>query len=475
MLPLQEITLRRLVVILWNGYDILASIGKHHIKSMLYCEFKSEWCETVESKVITKISKLALPDLLTEQMIQIAKPIGLQIRRWKWFHEKYLSDSREEFDVPVLTKLCWTSEGKVDYQRTAEEIIRCKIVDIVKLYKLACLYCLEDYIPVFWKEIPEEIKKTFQNEENTSDIETPHLQFCWPYILKGEVSKLDYLARKTYGNPSSFHQRAFEYSARKGNKTAAVYFFLKLTFEEREASLIRTTHYVVAERNFGIYRYPDDFPKENISDVLYYLLSLMTPEQHMEIFKVHRTRVLRCFLGWPWQDLFLEISDLMWDFLPASDYSGLLLKMFLNFKYSEPYLPKLFQEFFMRSPVGFKKHFAIKERLCRSFFPYFFDFKDSETIKVIFRSLDAADRMSLVSSESLLELFCRFISRGRWHMVEVCLRGAALSEENKDRLKETFGMYLAGIDRGHIKWRKRKWRRFFQFLDEADENALGGD
>ncbi|GBN64022.1 hypothetical protein AVEN_80174-1 [Araneus ventricosus] len=467
-LSLQEMALRRVAVVLWSDSDILASIGKFRFR---YDKYQKEWQETIEGKVADKVSKLQLPESLKKQMMQILKPIGLQILRWKMFHEAYVSNSSANYDVPILAKLCWTTSGAVDYQKTAEKLIRSDVVDIVKRYILACLYCMEDCIPEFWKELPEEHKTYFYVEDSTP-IEEPHLEFCWPYILEGKESKLDDMPGRR-GGPTRFHRYAFEYSAHKGNKAAAEYFFQKLTHEEREATLIRTAQAVVSSRNMDLYRLTSyhDFPKEKVSDVLCYLLSLMTQEEQIRIFNEQPCEVLKCFLDWPLQDFFLDIADFIWTFLPERDYSSLLWNMTRSIQNTSYYFPNLFQNFFLRSPINFRKHFVDRECQFGSFFPEFFNIEDTETIKVIFRNVDTADRVRLVSSEHVFKLFYNFILRGRWRIVEVCLLEATLSKEDKERLKKDFMEFLKEMDRGQIKWRKRKWRRFFEFLDGKDARA----
>ncbi|CAL1286292.1 unnamed protein product [Larinioides sclopetarius] len=462
---LRQIALRRVGIVLWNEHDILSSIGKFRFHPGKY---HKEWRETIEKNVVYKASKLQLPESLKKQMAQILKPIGLQILRWKIFHEAYVSNSSENYDVPVLSKLCWTSAGAVDYKKTAENLIRSDVLDSFKRYVLACLYCLEDSIAQLWKDFPEYDKTYFYIKDSTP-IEKPHLEFCWPYVLEGEESKLDAMPGRD-GGPARFYQYAFEYSACKGNKTATEFFFQKLTPEEKESVLVETAKAVLISRDIEMYRLNtyEDFPKEKVSDVFCYLLSLMSLEEQIRIFREEPCKVLKCLLDWPWHDFFLDIADFIWTFLPENDYGSLLWKMTMSIRNSGYYFPNLFQNFFLSSPINFRKHFVDRECQFNSFFPNFFHSEDTETIKVIFRNVDAADRLRLVSSDHIFKLFYDFILGGRWRIVEVCLLEAKLSKEHKERLMENFTEFLKGMDRGQIKWRKRKWRRFFDFLDEND-------
>ncbi|GBN01425.1 hypothetical protein AVEN_3176-1 [Araneus ventricosus] len=367
-------------------------------------------------------------------------------------------------------KLRWTSTGTVDYRKTAEALVRSDVVDIVKRYKLACLYCLEDYIPEFWKELPEENKGTFYHEKATSLIAELPLHFCWPYILKGEEYKLDFMPRSSFGrtwirrleDPSRtrFHQYAFQHSSFIGNKTAAEYFFQKLTHEQRDASLVQTAVDVVRYRT-RYFRIAFQLTKGKFSDVLSYLLSQMTPEEQIQIFKELPCEILRCFMEWPCQNLFFDLADVIWTFLPESNYKDLLSEIYWIIEDSGYYHPNLLQNLFLRSPIDFGKHFVDEECRIGYFFEEFFDNQDTETIKVIFRTVDAADRVKLVFDPYVLKLFYKYISKDRWHMVEVCLREATLSKDDKDRFKE----YFMGLQSSS------KWRRFCECLDETDASS----
>ncbi|GBM04971.1 hypothetical protein AVEN_60181-1 [Araneus ventricosus] len=300
-LSLKDMTIRRSAALLFQESNTLASISNCRTRCLFFddCKCPLIWRESVY-EMLVKISKLGLPESLTKQLIDTVRPMGRHLGRWKVFHEEYLQDSHDEeiyFDVPILGKLCWTAAGAVDYRKTAEELIRSDVIDTVKKFKLACLYCLEDYIPLFWQELPTENKKYFCSKRGSRlQSGALDLQFWWTYIVKGEESKLEYLTRSHRRDQVTFHQYAFQCSAEKGNKTAAEYFFQKLTHEQKNASLINTARALVAFRNAIPGVYPENFPKEKFSDVLRYLLSLMTPDQQMQIFQEEPSNVLALFL-----------------------------------------------------------------------------------------------------------------------------------------------------------------------------------
>ncbi|CAL1285199.1 unnamed protein product [Larinioides sclopetarius] len=481
-LSLQELALRKVAIVLWKGSHSLVSIRNFHFKSICYCDYQKYWCENVECKVSDKISKLQLPETSTKQLRQILKPIGLEILRWKKYHEDYLNDSSEVFeyfDVPILEKLCFTAVGTVDYRKTAEELVRCNVIDILKRYKLACLYCLDHYISEFWNELPQEKRIYFysEDEDDRLHIKIPLLQFCWPYIIKGEEYKLVGMPESSSREPNVFYQHIFTYSSFAGNKTAVKYFFQKLSLEKREACIVNAVRHALGTGVGELNNYPWRFPKENVSEVVCYLLSLMTPEQQTLIFSLRPADVLGCFLDWPWQDAFLDTAEAMWTWMQCDDlerrarnYNNLLNKMERKIQNFDYCLPNLYQKFFLRSSSDFRKYFVDRECYYGTFFNELFNIQDTETINLILKIVDPEDRMRLALSKYTFERFYHFISIDQGHVVEMCIRETGLSKEDKKRMKEAFMQSLKRRDNEQIELGTPKWIRFFEFLDETNPN-----
>ncbi|CAL1298803.1 unnamed protein product [Larinioides sclopetarius] len=465
MLSLKDIALRKVSVLLWNAPDVLSSVSEFLIFKSFEEEVKKNWEESVEDKIKDKISKLVLPELLTQQMMQTVKPLSLQIRKWIDLQEHHLRYEARKIDLPNSAELCWTAAGVIDCRETAKALVRCDVLDVEERYTLACVNCLEDYIPLLWEKLPEERKGYFYKRGVSKKCYPPALYFCWPHILKGERHNLDYLWTNPCGNLTSFNQWAFEHSAKEFNKVAVEYFFQKLTPKEREASVMRTVEDVLKERSSLSFAYHAGY------EIFCYLLSLISPEQQMEIVKKHPSGVLLKFLDCPWPDLFLENVGLFWTFLPPSCYGELSELMARRFEKSHHYFPKLFQEFFIHSPDDFKNDFVDLDSVFGNpayrFLSIFFVCEDAESVEVIFRNVDAADRVKIVLYRRVLELFFESILKDKGHVVEVCLR--ELSKEDRKRLKEVFTEFLGRKVSG--KCIDRKFKRFFEFFDEIDGSS----
>ncbi|GBM82455.1 hypothetical protein AVEN_48619-1 [Araneus ventricosus] len=462
-LTLEEMALRKLVVHFWSQTDILALIEEFPFTTTFGKE--TLWQETVEDKVKDKISKLDFPESLKRRMNLIVKPIGLQIPEWVSFMEQFLCDSRENLDIQLLKQLCWTSAGALDYEKTAEKLVSLKTLNVVERFKTACGHCLVDSLPVVWKELPEEHKSRFSkgllNDRFIWLENETLLRFYWSYVLNGEEYEL--LERHI-----DIYREAFASSARRGNKAAADYFLKKLNNEERNSSLFLVFHEEIEREAF----YPWASPRERTTDVSCYLLSQMTPEQQMQVLRDFPGHVFRIFLDWRWQDLFLEKTDFIWNFLPEkSTYNDLLHHIRRKMIISEYFSPELFQEFFRRSPSAFRKYFVNQECLGEALFSKFLNNEDKETVRVILRNIDVEDRVRLVSCLRIFECFESLLGRKGQDVVELCVREACPSKEDRERLKEVYMGFLIG-DEKHVFLRgKKNWQRFFQSLDIADASG----
>ncbi|GBO28984.1 hypothetical protein AVEN_64205-1 [Araneus ventricosus] len=137
-----------------------------------------------------------------------------------------------------------------------------------------------------------------------------------------------------------------------------------------------------------------------------FIVKILHPQQaeQMQVLRDLPGHLFRIFLHWPWQDLFLEKTDLIWNFLPAvSTYDDLLHHIRLKIRFSNYYFPELFQEFFRRSPSDFRKHFANQDCLGKTLFSEFLNNEDKESVKVILRNIDVEDRVRLVSCLGVFE------------------------------------------------------------------------
>ncbi|XP_067130146.1 uncharacterized protein [Centruroides vittatus] len=376
---LKHIALVKIATTLWNQDDIRALMAKFYFP-LLDSEIREKWQE-IEDKVIERVSQLSQPEPLKKEILGFIKPIGLQILKWIEYHRNFLTGS---YVKKNLSRLFWTRQGTVDKKKTAEALIKNESIDITSCYRLACIYCLEGDVRELWDSMPERKKTAFYNDGHPSFSQEHVLVMFWTYDIKGEVARLNDLIKKIKGNEMSPYQFAFEYAAIGGNKAATEYFLQKLTPREREESLVRYAGYVAHRRNSA--RKRSDFPKEFYADVLCFLLSQMDEEQQTEVFESYPYKVLKCFLDWPWQSLFMEIASRMWDFLPEDDYDCLLRAIIYKVidGYKDCNYQNLFGEFWQQSPNAHKRY-VIDECDSGSLLSKLFKIKDKKNLSLVLK------------------------------------------------------------------------------------------
>ncbi|GBN69817.1 hypothetical protein AVEN_155805-1 [Araneus ventricosus] len=164
-LPLKQMALRKVTIGLWSGADIINLIKQFRYQTPIDDFQTKEWHSLVEKKVKEKVSLLVLPQAIRKELMHAIKPIGPKMLKWKMHHQSLFPDVGD-----VLDQLCWTSVGTVDYCETATALIKQEQINIISRYQLACLYCLDDDIPLIWGNLSKDAKKCFYDEESPLQV-----------------------------------------------------------------------------------------------------------------------------------------------------------------------------------------------------------------------------------------------------------------------------------------------------------------
>ncbi|XP_055925209.1 uncharacterized protein LOC129957091 [Argiope bruennichi] len=464
-LTLEEMALRRYFINLWCEMDVLSSIENLKYEYLTKGTLPSDFGTTLNEMVKEKISNLVLPESLKKRMMVLIIPVGLDIVRWKVFHENSVNWSCDGLGLDILKQLCWTPAGTVDYPKTAEKLLSLEALRVQTRYKLAALYCLVDYIPSLWEQLPKSCKTHYLSDSPFVPSRVK-LDVAWAYLLTEQESTLDSIvANLSPGD--SFLQLACKYSALGGNKGGAEYFFKRLTNAERNSFLVPLVNEIILDRNRELRRRAGDFPIEKLSEVVCFLLSQVSLEQQIQVLKKQPYEFFRCFLDWPLQDLCLEMAYLFQYFLSNHHYFLFIDSIAKDMDNSNHYFPNFLQELFQNSPSIFKNIFVAFERFHICFFYKFFNAEDMQTIKIIFKHLGVDRVFTLVSQRKFFVLLETIIMFKKQHMVKMCLEEVLQSEHQKSRVKEKYMKFLSEF-RTDVCVRKRRWRQIFRDIATAD-------
>lgn len=314
-------------------------------------------------------------------------------------------------------------------------LVKKQNVDISMRYKLACIYCLEDDIPELWDRLHVKLRESLSFEDCLDKSSQREIVIFW----------INGIREERWSNPFFSYKSVFESYAKTGNKAATEFFLQKLTPTEREATLVKTAKYVTDP------------------DVFFYLLTEMDERQQREIFRSDPYRVLECFLEWPVQSFFIEMADLLWDFLPKWDYC-VLLKIIIDkitYSYKDWDYEKLFGKFWEKSPDVFK-NYIINEFQNGFLLSLLLKIKDTENLKLILQDATLEEKEKLIYCDRVQYICQDLIYDDEWELLEFFIRECLPAEEEMVRFKEKFeGCIMSRVLKDHLERNKHKWNQLF--------------
>lgn len=281
----------RIAILLWNGIQSIPSYS--------FNQFMEQW-QAIEDSIKRNVCFLHLPKLLEGELKCFVKPIGFQILKWLFYHKDIVLVS-----IMFINKFYWTDRGTIDRKKTAEWLVANQDIQVANRYKLACIYCLENEIPVLWSKISINERRRFITSFACAD----KLTAFWTYKEEGKMEALNLMIRTEMGhNSRSVNHALLLMVARSGNVVASEYFLNKLTTEERKSSMVNIAAYLASKRYYepGV----ADVEKSHYTDVLCFLLSRMRVEEQAAVFAIDPIAVFYSLTDWPFQDVLLQVMML---------------------------------------------------------------------------------------------------------------------------------------------------------------------
>lgn len=468
---LEHIALVKIAASLWNQPNIRALVTEFWnlplppLNNTMFSPFtmiterERKW-PRIQDKVIEKMAHLMIPTCLKEKLICYIQPIGMQILKWMRYHLKFCC-----FNLALPANFCWTSQGTIDKKRTAEVLIRDENIDVVTRYKLACLYCLEDNIPVLWNTMSEsekEFRHSMYDVMPRNDIK----KFCvmkfvsfWTNSITSEDRQLDEL---------STCRNLFSFAVERGNKSATEYFLQK--FDLNEDFILNTVVNFAKKHDYG-YR-TLEYDREYYNEVLLFLASQMNEEQQLKLFQQYPQQIMYCLLEWPFQSFFAETVKFLWNFIPKSEYFSILFKIIEKdfFGYKDYNYRKAFRDVWQQIHDADNSFFLINENQIPNLLDILLRMKDMEIIELIFKNATPAVKNKFILSDKGY-YYCRnMINREEWDLVKFFVQLFITSKDEMIKFKKEFeGRIQARIalhQRNKNAEAKGYWTKFSQILDE---------
>lgn len=147
---------------------------------------KTLWNKVVEKKAAVILENLGIGKRLQEKVMGLVFSVGMRMLYWAEYHEATIG-LPSEYSVRFLNNSFFTQQGIIYNKKAVEELMKDETLNVNQKYKLTCLYCFADRIPVLYRQMT---KKEFYDAERPQKSKQPELVKFWSYFFMGEIDKL---------------------------------------------------------------------------------------------------------------------------------------------------------------------------------------------------------------------------------------------------------------------------------------------
>ncbi|KAF8791504.1 uncharacterized protein LOC129960631 [Argiope bruennichi] len=451
-LSLKELTRRNAAILLWQQNIHL--LPKFHLGKE-YLELTTKDWNRLINKVKNKIPELQLVRSEAKEVELFIKPICFEIVKWVSYNDFNFFQNCADF-VYCLDVLSWSSEGTINYKKTAENLVRLKPFDRRFLYEYACEFCLEDEVEITWKNLSDE-EKAMYSEKMQSRTPQGQILHHWTKHFDYEMETHDMIFSACYD------------AATKGNLVATQYFFPKLENDQRKLT-VQVLPGLADGYSFSLPIEPVYCSLGHNRDILDYLLTRLTFEEFMEFFETHYQDILSCYTDWNRQNKFFKILEKVRSSLPPEFYADLLSSIVGNMDTPVYNYQSFFREFFLKSPLA-DGTLDLKTQCPQTF--YFSDLflaGDIENIVFVLRNLSSATKEQLFTSDSGLYICLALIFKDEWALLQLFITECKLSIDVRSEIPEKFQLYITEKNyHKQIIILDTKLERFFNMLLPTEE------
>ncbi|KAL7635123.1 UNVERIFIED_CONTAM: hypothetical protein RMT77_014109 [Armadillidium vulgare] len=255
--------------------------------------------------------------------------IGFEMWKWANYVLKYF-DLSFKFSESFIHSSLFTSNGLIDEDKAARELLKVQSFSIFLKYNIACQYFLEDIIPGLWKELQKE--RDFKKWLEEHDPESPMVMWS-DYLnkIKSTTSVRNQRIITLY-----FKKRVFLYGLKEKNFTAIKYSCGPKGGSRKTEIDIKILRKIVyaphcqyvrqALEHFRFYPLqipfllcPDFLTERNI---IMFFLNLLNKREIKEFFQQFRDSFyFVCWLLlWPFQNQFMDFAHIIFENFGVKEY-----------------------------------------------------------------------------------------------------------------------------------------------------------
>lgn len=279
-----------------------------------------EW----EPFIRAKVSNFTLPEMLLEKVIGLMKPLSQQHHFWKCDHHFIKRSFR------VINYFCWTSEGTIDWFRTAKKLVHLDDLGFMQKVLLACTYSLKDELLMLWRDASATERRNLVNpipdtiEYNFIDMNI--------YLLK---KWYDWLNSSTA--PCPFVYSIFD-----------TYLFIPFQTSFLETCTLENVMKFIEERKTWWNSNGERSPFRMALEIMLF----------QNFMHAYPYEFLLLFLKWPLQILFNEMADQVWTCLQRENFLTLIenISHKIESNWKDCDYVRILNDFWKNSPDNFKKY-----------------------------------------------------------------------------------------------------------------------
>ncbi|GFS68753.1 uncharacterized protein NPIL_668021 [Nephila pilipes] len=146
---LEQLAVTKIAIHIYNenDFNVLFQGSPERLRFLL----AEEW----EPILKRKLTSLKLPLILQKKVIHLIRPLSNEIDEWKLDHFAIIEYSSLKPPIEYV----WKGKGKIDRLKTAANYIQCENYDIVKRFRMACVYWFQEEAKQLWKKMSKTTRK----------------------------------------------------------------------------------------------------------------------------------------------------------------------------------------------------------------------------------------------------------------------------------------------------------------------------
>lgn len=320
---LKYLAMTRVAITIWEREDI-----KEKMRHFYYFVDSSGELQNLMKELMIEVQQLMLPFAIQKHLMYVVNAIGVKRFNWIKFVLK-CTDCLRVVKYPIF----WTACGRINVSKIFKLVwLKDPNMEKLDIYKMACNYCYETDIYQTWLLLSNRTKHFFDYSFNEGIVDyNEHLYIYWHKFISGELHlAMDKFCMQDplniYDIDHSIDENMLNLCLRQGYEHAAIYFWNKLSDNERKQKLLHTFSFILPNKRNELYnRFTIN---ESCGYVLSFMMKKLSDEERATIYLNYKRSLLVIFVNiWPWNENLIQLFEEVQVFFTADDYDWFLIEI----------------------------------------------------------------------------------------------------------------------------------------------------